>query len=245
MNAYKIYFKIYLKIIAITTIAVVVKYVLIQHELNILSTGNLLNSMIAGTIFVFGIILSTVFSEFREAHRLPGELGNHLESLFEDVQSTPDQNLKLQYKNEYLMLLRNLYHDLNIWSKKDKPSKEVFKSINEIAHYINSFEGKLPPNYIARMRTELFNVRKIFIRIDYTRDVRVSGYLEMTSIVFAISTIFTMMCTKFENDVTGLWSVGLLSLFFCTIYVVSQTLDRPFENNLINFKAIDQVIKNI
>ncbi len=245
MNAYKIYLKIYLKIIAITAIAIILKYILIQYELNILSTGNLLNSMIAGTIFVFGIILSAVFSEFREAHRLPGELGNHLESLFEDIQSTSDQTLKLQYKNEYLVLLRNLYHDLNIWSKKDKPSKEVFKSINEIAHYINTFEDKLPPNYIVRMRTELFNIRKIFIRIDYARDVKVSGYLEMTSIVFAVSTIFTMMCTKFENNVTGLWSVGLLSLFFCTIYIIAQTLDRPFVNNLIDFKAIDKVIKNI
>lgn len=236
---------VYLKIFLITLLAIAIKILIIDADLNILSTGSLLNSMIAGTIFIFGVVLSAVFSEFREVHRIPGELGNHLESVFEDIQSTKDQVLKQKYKTEFLNLLANLHSDLENWGQKKKSSKEVFKSINEIARYINKFEEILPANYIVRMRNELFNVRKLFIRIDYARDVNVSSYLEVTSIVFATSTIFTMMCTKFENDLTGLWSVGLLSLFFATIYFIVKVLDRPFENNLIDFHSLKKVIENL
>lgn len=238
-------YKIAAQIILITLLAVIVKIIIINEDLNVLSTGSLLNSMIAGTIFIFGVVLSAVFSEFREVHRIPGELGNHLESIFEDIQNTKDQNLKKEYKDEFLGLINQLYLDLEVWSEKNKSSKEVFKSINEIARYINKFEDKMPANFITRMRNELFNVRRLFIRIDYARDVNVSSYLEMTSIVFAVSTIFTMMCTKFENDLTGLWSVGLLSLFFATIYFIVKVLDRPFENNLINFHPLKKIIENL
>jgi len=237
--------KLFIQIISVTFLAILLKLIIINLDINVLSTGSLLNSMIAGTIFIFGVVLSAVFSEFREVHRLPGELGNHLESIFEDIQNTKDQNLKMQYKQEYLLLMDKLFNSIKNWSAKKNPSKDVFRSINEIARYINKFEEILPANYIVRMRNELFNVRRIFIRIDYARDVNVSEYLETTSIVFATSTIFTMMCTKFDNDLTGLWSVGLLTLFFATIYFVAKALDRPFENDLVDFGSLEKVIKNI
>jgi hypothetical protein len=237
--------KILLKVLLIVSIVVVAKMLVVDMDLNILATGSILNSLIAGTIFIFGVILSAVFSEYREVDKIPGELANHLESLFEDVESLENKNEYDHKKLEYKSYLKKLYEDLTSWNKKIIPSRQVFQDIESFSVFIKSLEKNLPANYVVRMRNELFHIRRIFIRLDHARDVGVSFFLEGTSLIFSISTIFTMMCTKFENDLTGVWTIALLTVFFSSIYLIIKVLDNPFENNLVNFKSIKILEENL
>jgi hypothetical protein len=230
-------------IIIFTVFTTTLKYVVILNEFNLLITGGIVNSLVAGTFFIFGIIISSTFLEFRETHKSPGEIANHLESLIEDVKFSSHKNTKKLIKN-YNDCVENFVDNLISWSERKVASKIIFENINNFSNFATELEkNDFPANYITRIRNEIFNIRKIFIRLDYVRDVNIAKILEITSLSFSLVTIFTVIFTRFENIYTGLWTVSMISIFFSSIYFIIKILDNPIENKMIDFLTIKKIIR--
>jgi hypothetical protein len=65
-------------IIIFTVFTTTLKYVVILNEFNLLITGGIVNSLVAGTFFIFGIIISSTFLEFRDSQPLNNDYSGRI-----------------------------------------------------------------------------------------------------------------------------------------------------------------------
>lgn len=237
--------KFLLFILFVSLCTIILKYFFLYLDINVLETSSLVGPLISASIFCLGVALNSAFQEYKEVYKFPGELANHLESLFEDLKHLPKEDARLEAKNNFGNILLSFSEKMNLWSERKVRSREIFEEIDRLSEFVYKSESILPPNYIVRMRNEIFNIRRIFIRFDVARDTQMSREIELISMIFSLATITTIMLTRFETDATGLWAVGIVTLFFASIQTMIHILDNPTHYGLIDFKSLLKLSKKI
>jgi len=143
-------------------LAVRVTVDLLSAEL--VTPGPLLTSIIAGGIFVIGLIVAGTLADYKESERMPAEITAALDNVHEDARSIkvtkPEfdlTGLQQRLRNVVASFRRDL---------ADPDSRSCLVAINELSVSILELERlDVPPNYIVRLRTEQGSVRRNVLRI--------------------------------------------------------------------------------
>src|SRR5262249_5012935 len=80
-------FRLFLNVLAIVAVLVGVKFVAHLAHVEYLTLDTLFSSVVAGTIFIIGFLLSGLLPDYKEAERMSGEIRVALESIYDDVVS--------------------------------------------------------------------------------------------------------------------------------------------------------------
>jgi hypothetical protein len=96
-------------------------------------------------------------------------------------------------------------------------------------NYFSEFEGLTQANFLARMKNEQSNLRKMIIRIDYIRDTSFvqSAYVLVEAL--AIFLIIGLFILKVEPFYESIFFTMLVSFLIVYMIFLIKDLDNPFD----------------
>lgn len=189
----------------------------------VLSINPLLSGIIAANVFLMGFLLSGVMSDYKESERLPGELAAGIESLVDEA--TIICRSKNKEKGcEFLQSVRNFAVSIEHWFYKKKRTDDIMNELRDLSLFFVDFESITQANFIARLKQEQTNLRKILIRIRTIRETSFipSGYLIATTTTTLLMT--GLILVKMEPFYESLFFVGVISFLLSFLLLLIRDL---------------------
>lgn len=186
-------------------------------------------SIVAGAIFILGLMLSGTMSDYKESERLPTETAASLEAIYREGMYVkalhPEFNLDLL--TERLGKIPScLREDLIDGGKHSIVATEQLTD-----SFIEMDRLGVPPNYIARLKQEQAIIVRNLLRAGYIQRITFlpSAY---TLVEIMVSLLITLLIfTRVASGPTDATLVGFISLIFIYILRLLRILDSPFRES--------------
>lgn len=214
---------------ALVVVAVLVGLKLAIHYLGLefITVNALFTSVIAGTIFLFSLILAGTLADFKEGERFPAEMVASCEGIFSDGQfvkaTHPEFDLE-RLRCNIIGVVDGFMADAG-----DLESREALAALAGLQGSFLEMEALgVPPNYIIRLKSEEGAVRKGLLRMYYIQKTSFLplAYTLVKSLVALLLGI--LLFTKIEPLYDSAIIVAFLSFLFVYILRLLRLLDQPF-----------------
>jgi hypothetical protein len=213
---------------AITVLAVcIVKLCVHWLGWEAISLNPLFSGIVAANVFLMGFLLSGVLADYKESERLPGELAASLETIADEAASvyeTKQAAVALQLLNH----LQKLSQSIKDWFFKREQTRHLMASVGEMNHYFSDLEGLTQANFIARLKQEQSNIRRMLIRIHTVRETSFipSGYIiaEFTTLLLLVGLVLAKIDPFYES----IFFVGIITFLLRFLGLLIKDLDNPF-----------------
>jgi hypothetical protein len=218
--------RVALQTAALVVALVVLKAALVALDLEFINLSPLYTSIVAGGIFVIGLIVAGTLADYKEAEKVPAEMAAALEAILEDGRSIKETNPDLDLERLQKTLVRvvdTFREDLA------RGSSSCLEAINELSESFEELERLgAPPNYIVRLRQEQGVIRKSVLRVYHVQrtDFLPSAYILIQTIVLLI--IAGLEVTRFPVIYEGLVVLVVISYFFLYLLRLLRIMDKPF-----------------
>lgn len=220
-------YKILRESIVLVLLIVLVKVVLSHFGWEFISTSALLTSIISGSIFVLGFILSGTYRDYKESEYVPVSVVTAVESIHNDA---------LLFKKEYgkkfdFQELNKILIDILTLFRKDllNHTKKSYFKANELMLVYDKLEKLgVPANYIVKLKTDQNTILRGILRVNYIQRIRPipSAFVLVQSIV--VSLIIILVFTKMDSIVNELMAIGVITFIFIYLLKLIRVLETPF-----------------
>jgi hypothetical protein len=205
----------------------------LSHKLGfeVMELNALFTSLVAGTIFLIGFLISGVLSDYKESEKLPSEITASLRTLFDDTftirkgkSDTADQFIKFQ---------RSFIKSLMDWLYKKERTKSILNKISMMNDYFIEFEKEgVQANYIIKMKNEQNSLRKMILRIDTIRDTSFVGSAYAIVEAMGFLTASGLIIIKIEPFYASLFLTLLITFLISYMFLLIKDLDNPFDYSI-------------
>ena len=155
-----------LRIIPLVLLVGILKFLSHTFEFEFMELNALFTSLVAGTIFLIGFLITGVLSDYKESEKIPSELTATLKSLFDDtytIYKAKNSDTALQFLNYQKTFISSLVD----WFYKRERTNSVLNKISLMNDYFVSLDNEgVQPNYIIKMKSEQNNIRKLISEAD-------------------------------------------------------------------------------
>lgn len=219
--------KIFRQTLFIVSIILIVKVILNYNSLEFIPTSSLLTSIIAGSFFVLGFMLSSNHADYKESEKLPINLSNSIESIYND-----GLLFKMQYKKFNDKELNDILYNIIILFKKDlveQTNKSFFKTKELSNVYFKLEKLGVPANYIVKLKQDQNNISQAILRINYIQRIQPipSAFILIESLVYGL--ILILLITKMESLFKELIAIGFITFIFIYMLKLIKVLEKPFQ----------------
>jgi predicted membrane chloride channel (bestrophin family) len=235
------------KVILIVGIVIVLKLIAHWFGWEIISLNPLLSGIVAANVFLMGFLLSGILTDYKESERLPGELTTSIESIVEEAltiykaKNAPAAKECLTYLHQFTVAAKN-------WFYKKERTKDVMEKLSGLSDFFVAFEPLTQATFIARLKQEQTNIRRILVRIHTVRETSFvsSGYMiaEITTVLLTLGLIFSKIDPFYES----LFFVGVITFLLTFLILLIRDLDNPFgyyesdSTEDVSLKPLDDLI---
>lgn len=217
------------KIMPVMIMVALLKFLAHKLRFEIMDLNALFTSLVAGTIFLIGFLISGVLSDYKESEKLPSDLAASLKSLFDDTY-TIYQGKNSASARRFLDFQKTLTISLTDWFYKKERTKSMMAKIAMMNDFFIDFdkEGIAPP-YIVKMKNEQNNIRKILMRIDTIRDTDFisSAYAIVEAMGFLVA--FGLIIMRLEPFYSSMFFTLLVTFLISYMIFLIRDLDNPFD----------------
>jgi len=241
-----------INIIPILITIAILKFLFYKYGFEILTLNALFTSLIAGTIFLIGFLLNGVLSDYKESEKLPGEMANSLETLYDEIYIV-NKNKNTQLTKEFLTYYLGFIISVNDWFYRKEKTTNIIEKIHKMDNYFAELENIMQANFLSKMKSEQSNLRKMIIRIDNIRDTSFiqSAYAILETLSFFL--IIGLLMLKIGNFYESLFFTILVAFLIIYMVLLIRDLDNPFEYNkngeeegtVVSIKPIKDLINRI
>jgi predicted membrane chloride channel (bestrophin family) len=214
---------------AAVSVAVVVALKLAAHWLGweIISLNPLFSGIIAANVFLMGFLLSGVLADYKESERLPGELAASLEAMADEA-ATVYEFKKADVAKQLLDALLALSVSIKDWFHKKEHTRQVMATLGKLNHFLFGLEGVTQANFIARLKQEQSNIRRMLIRIHTIRETSFipSGYVIADTTTFLL--LIGLILSKIEPLFDSLFFVSVITFLMRFLGLLIKDCDNPF-----------------
>jgi hypothetical protein len=220
-------FKILRETLVLVLLIMVVKIVLSHFNLEFISTSALMTSIISGSIFVLGFILSGTYRDYKESEYVPVSVVTAVESIHNDA---------LLFRKEYgkkfdFDELNRILKDILSLFRKDllAHSKKSYFKANELTLVYDKLEKLgVPANYIVKLKQDQNTILRGILRVNYIQRIQPipSAFILVQSIVFGL--ILILLLTKMDSIVNELMAIGFITFIFIYMLKLIRVLEKPF-----------------
>lgn len=217
------------KITPIILLIVCLRFLSRYYDFDVLELNALFTSLVAGTIFLIGFLISGVLSDYKESEKLPNELTASIKSLIDDnytIYRSKDSKSSVEFYEFQKKFVDSVFD----WFYKHERTHSILEKLSGMNHFFAEFDKEgIQPAYIIRMKNEQSNIRKMILRIDTIRDTNFIGsaYAIVEGMGIAIS--IGLILIKMEPFYASLFFTTLVSgLIFYMIKLIKD-LDNPFD----------------
>jgi hypothetical protein len=137
------------------------------------------------------------------------------------------------------------------WFHKKEHTRRVMAALSTLNHFLFGLEGVTQANFIARLKQEQNNIRRMLIRIHTIRETSFipSGYViaDTTTFLLLIGLVFS----KIEPVIESLFFVGVITFLMRFLGLLIKDCDNPFGHyeggsvEDVSLKPIDDVITRL
>ncbi len=189
----------------------------------------LFTTIVAGTIFLLGFLISGVLSDYKESEKIPSELSASLESLF-DVTYKFYKGKNSKAAKEFINYQRTFVSSLKEWFYKKEKTQSILNKISGMNEFLIDLEKEgVQANFIIKMENEQNNIRRMILRIHTIRDTNFisSAYAIVETLGFAISVgMIVITIEPFYESLS--FTVLIIFLISYMIFLIKD-LDNPFD----------------
>lgn len=183
-------------------------------------------SIVAGAIFIVGLMLTGTMSDYKESERLPTETAASMEAIYREgayVKALhPDFDL-----GRLAETLGRIPHTLRADLLGD--GQETIATVEQLTEsFLEMDRLGVPPNYIARLKQEQALIVRNLMRAAYIQRIAFlpSAYTLVEIMLTLLITL--LMFTQVATEVTDAILLGFISLIFLYILRLLRVLDAPF-----------------
>ncbi len=217
------------KILPLIILVAALKFLSHKFGFEILELNALFTSLVAGTIFLIGFLISGVLSDYKESEKIPSELASTMKSLFDDTytifkaKNSENASQFLTYQQTFVSALMN-------WFYKKERTQSVLNKVSLMNDYFVELDKEgVQPNYIIKMKNEQNNIRRMITRIDTIRDTEFVGsaYAIVEAMGFLIA--FGLLIINIEPFYASLFFTLLVTFLISYMFLLIKDLDNPFD----------------
>ncbi len=219
--------RIFYRVMPFVVVIILLKLVVHFFGWEIITLNAIFSGLIGANVFLMGFLLSGVLSDYKESEKIPGELAATLATIADELEilcKTKDSSVPKEAFNYF----NNLSEKIKQWMFKNERTSSVTASITGLNDFFIKFEELTQANFIARLKQEQNNLRKLIIRIHTIRetDFISAGYFiaSTTTILLMTGLIFS----KIEPFYESLFFVGVVSYLLIFLIFLIRDLDNPF-----------------
>lgn len=218
-----------LRILPLIIVMAVLKFFSHRFGLEVMELNTLFSSLIAGTIFLIGFLISGVLTDYKESEKLPVDLTVLLQNLYDDsifihkVKNSGTASQFIEFQKEFICSLKS-------WFYKKVETKSVLEKISSMNHYFIELEKEgIQANYIIKMKNEQNNIRRVILRIETIRDTEFAGSAYAIVEAMGFLTAFGLLIIKIEPFYASLFLTLLITFFISYMFILIKDLDNPFD----------------
>ena len=207
---------------------VVIKLLVAGFELEFISLSPLFTSVLAGGVFVLGLIVAGTLADYKEAERVPAEITAALTNIHDDCaafkQAFPDFDLE-RLEDTEVHIVASFLDDL----AADTDSTKTLEAINDLnATFLELDRVGVQATYTSRLRNEQSALRRNVLRVYHVQRTEFlpSATLLIQAIVAIIITVLVFM--EIEPTYEAAIILGFISFFFISLLRLLRIMDRPF-----------------
>lgn len=219
--------KLTLRVLRITLGITIIKLLIHYTNLEFLPLSSLFTAIISANIFLISFLITGVLSDYKESEKLPGELAVSLTAITDEM-AIIYANRKKNIAKQGIKHISDLTSSLINWLHKKEKTDNIIKNITELNRYFLAFEPLTQANFIARMKQEQTNIRRLVTRIHTIRETSFNeaGYAiaEIISFVLILGMIFLKLDPFYEN----IFFVIFVSFILIYMVMLIKDLDNPF-----------------
>lgn len=207
---------------------VVIKLLVAGFGLEFISLSPLFTSVLAGGVFVLGLIVAGTLADYKEAERVPAEITAALTNIHDDCaafkQAFPDFDLE-RLEDTEVHIVASFLDDL----AADTDSTRTLEAINDLnATFLELDRVGVQATYTSRLRNEQSALRRNVLRVYHVQRTEFlpSATLLIQAIVAIIITVLVFM--EIEPTYEAAIILGFISFFFISLLRLLRIMDRPF-----------------
>jgi len=218
--------KLTFKVLPFVGALLLLKFAAHKFQAEFLTLSPLFTAIISANIFLIGFLITGVLTDYKESEKIPGELAASLEVLL-------DERLSLRggpaaAAAGYLQELCGLSRALLDWFHKREKTRGLMDRISALSGAFAVFDGVAPANYIARLKQEQHNIRRLVLRVHTIRETSFSeaGYAiaEIITAILSLGLVFVRIDPFYES----VFFVVFVSFMLIYMVLLIKDLDNPF-----------------
>lgn len=220
-----------LKITPLVLLIALLKFLAHTYGYEVMELNALFTSIVAGTIFLIGFLISGVLSDYKESEKLPSELSASMKSLFDDtytVYKVKDSAVALEfieYQKAFMATIKD-------WFYKRERTKAVLKKISDMNHFFIEMDKQgVQANYIIKMKNEQNSIRKMVLRMDTIRDTDFVSSAYTIVEVMGLLIVVGLIIIEIEPFYAALFLTLLITFLVSYMFLLIKDLDNPFDYN--------------
>ena len=218
-----------LRIFPLIILVTLLKFGSHKFGFEVMELNALFSSLVAGTIFLIGFLISGVLTDYKESEKLPSELAAVLRNLYDDTLTIHKGKDSVAAK-EFIVFQRNFISSLKDWFYKKAKIKVVLDKLSSMNDYFIALDKEgIQANYIIKMKNEQNNIRKMIMRIDTIRDTEFVGSAYAIVEAMGFLTLFGLLIIKIEPFYASLFLTLLITFLISYMFILIKDLDNPFD----------------
>jgi hypothetical protein len=193
-----------------------------------LAVSPLASSIVAGGIFVMGLVVAGMLSDYRDAERAPTELAGSLYAIMREgeamheVWGKPDLPT---LRTRLIAIVTALRADIN--AGDTRAGQAAIEDLSQT--FLELEDTDVPANYIVRLRQEQAALRKAVLRIYNIQREQFLPSAHALILTFVVVILTLVLFTNFDGHIESLVTVGFLSFFFLSLLRLLEIIDKPFK----------------
>jgi hypothetical protein len=217
------------RILPLVLLIAILKFLSHKFGFEVMELNALFTSLVAGTIFLIGFLISGVLTDYKESEKIPSELAGSLRNLFDDT-FTIYKGRNSDTANQFLAFQKSLIISLKDWFYKKECTQSILSKISQMNDYFIELDKEgIQANYIIKMKNEQNNLRRIILRIDTIRDTEFIGSAYAIVEVMGFLTAFGLIIIKIEPFYASLFLTLLITFLISYMFLLIKDLDNPFD----------------
>jgi len=217
------------KVMPVIILVTLLKFLSHKFGFEIMELNALFTSLVAGTIFLIGFLITGVLSDYKESEKIPSDLTASLKSLFDDAY-TIYKGKNSDTARQFLEFQKSFTNSLMDWFRRKERTKTMLVKISSMNDFFIELdkEGIAAP-YIVKMKNEQNSIRKMIMRIDTVRDTDFIGSAYAIVEAMGFLTAIGLIIMRIEPFYASLFFTLLVTFLITYMVFLIRDLDNPFD----------------
>jgi hypothetical protein len=217
------------KIMPLVITIAMLKFLSHKFGFEVMELNALFTSLVAGTIFLIGFLISGVLSDYKESEKIPSEISASIKTLFDDAYTIyKGKNSDTAYK--FIEFQKSFINSLMDWFYKKERTQSMLKKISMMNDFIIELEKEgVQANYIIKLKNEQNSLRKMILRIDTIRATSFIGSAYAIVEAMGFLTALGLIMIKIEPFYASLFITLLVTFLISYMFFLIKDIDNPFD----------------